>query len=117
MQTHSCGGNEYRGDTGPLHVTRYEARGQLDQAWLEAGQQAGDCTRGRCWPRRQSRGACPGYPLSEDLNGFQQEGVGKMDSTVHRGMRWSAASAYLRPALARKVGVLAVLVSLYSKYT
>ena len=50
-----------------------------------------------------SRGACPGYPLSEDLNGFQQEGVGKMDSTVHRGMRWSAASAYLRPALARKV--------------
>ena len=47
VQTHSCGGNEYRGDTGPLHVTRYEARGQLDQAWLEAGQQAGDCTRGR----------------------------------------------------------------------
>ena len=64
-----------------------------------------------------SSGACPGYPLSEDLNGFQQEGVGKMDSTVHRGMRWSAASAYLRPALARKVGVLAVLVSLTSKYT
>ena len=61
-----------------------------------------------------SRGACPGYPLSEDLNGFQQEGVGKMDSTVHRGMRWSAASAYLRPALARKVGVL---VSLTFKYT
>ena len=41
VQTHSCGGNEYRGDSGPLHVTRYEARGQLDQAWLEAGQQAG----------------------------------------------------------------------------
>ena len=53
VQTHSCGGNEYRGDTGPLHVTRYEARGQLDQAWLEAGQQAGDCTRGRCCPRRR----------------------------------------------------------------
>ena len=44
----------------------------------------------------------PGYPLSEDLNGYQQEGVGNMDSTVHRGMRWSAASAYLRPALQRK---------------
>ena len=41
MQTHSCGGNEYRGDSGPLHVTRYEARGQLDQAWLEAGQAPG----------------------------------------------------------------------------
>ena len=43
----------------------------------------------------------PGYPLSEDLNGYQQEGVGHMDSTVHKGMRWSAASAYLRPALQR----------------
>ena len=105
-QTHSCGGNEYRGGSGPLHVTRYEARGQLDQAWLEAGQQAGDCTRGRCCPWLRVTCACPGYPLSEDLNGFQQEGVGKMDSTVHGGMRWSAASAYLRPALPRKVGVL-----------
>ena len=111
VQTHSCGGNEYRGDSGPLHVTRYEARGQLDQAWLEAGQQAGDCTRGRCCPRRRVTCACPGYPLSEDLNGFQQEGVGKMDSTVHGGMRWSAASAYLRPALPRKVGVLVPLTS------
>ena len=37
------------------------------------------------------------------MNGYQQEGVGRMDSTVHRGMRWSAASAYLRPALGRKV--------------
>ena len=45
----------------------------------------------------------PGYPLTEDMNGYQQEGVGRMDSTVHRGMRWSAASAYLRPALGRQV--------------
>ena len=37
------------------------------------------------------------------MNGYQQEGVGRMDSTVHRGMRWSAASAYLRPALGRQV--------------
>ena len=46
---------------------------------------------------------CSGYPLSEDLNGYQQEGVGLMDSTVHQGMRWSTASAYLRPALKRQV--------------
>ena len=44
----------------------------------------------------------PGYPLTEDMNGYQQEGVGRMDSTVHKGMRWSAASAYLRPVLARE---------------
>ena len=43
-----------------------------------------------------------GYPLTEDMNGYQQEGVGRMDSTVHKGMRWSAASAYLHPALTRE---------------
>ena len=37
------------------------------------------------------------------MNGYQQEGVGYMDSTVHDGMRWNTASAYLRPALQRKV--------------
>ena len=65
VQTHSCGGNEYRGDSGPLHVTRYEARGQLDQAWLEAGQQAGvahaagvvrgDVSRARAQATRSAR--------------------------------------------------------------
>ena len=28
-----------------------------------------------------------GYPLTEDMNGFQQEGVGRMDATIHRGQR------------------------------
>ena len=37
------------------------------------------------------------------MNGYQQEGVGPMDSTVFKGQRWSAASAYLRPTLQRKV--------------
>ena len=35
------------------------------------------------------------------MNGYQQEGVGPMDMTVHQGRRWSTASAYLRPALSR----------------
>ena len=42
-----------------------------------------------------------GYAYTEDMNGFQQEGVGPMDMTVHRGRRWSTAMAYLRPALKR----------------
>ena len=42
-----------------------------------------------------------GYPLTDDMNGYQQEGVGKMDATIHQGKRWSAASAYLHPALSR----------------
>ena len=41
-QTHSEGAGEYRGGAGPLHVTRYGGQSELDQAWLKAGQQAGD---------------------------------------------------------------------------
>ena len=43
-----------------------------------------------------------GYPYTDDMNGYQQEGVGPMDMTVYKGKRWSTASAYLRPALNRK---------------
>jgi choline dehydrogenase len=35
------------------------------------------------------------------MNGFQQEGIGWSDMTIHKGKRWSAASAYLRTALKR----------------
>jgi len=81
-ETRDEGGTEYRGGNGPLH-TRY---GPLDnplyQSWIEAAQQAG-------------------YPATEDVNGFQQEGFGRMDMTVYRGQRWSAANAYLRPAMKR----------------
>src|SRR5699024_17809 len=36
-----------------------------------------------------------------DMNGYQQEGIGPMDMTVHNGRRWSATMAYLRPAMQR----------------
>ena len=42
-----------------------------------------------------------GYGETPDINGFRQEGFGRMDMTVHRGTRWSAAKAYLRPAMKR----------------
>ena len=99
-QTHSDGGDDYRGHDGPLHVTRYGAKSELHQAWLKAGQQAGD---GRIFKKLISFIFISGYPLTDDMNGYQQEGVGAMDSTVYKGQRWSAASAYLRPALQRKV--------------
>ena len=41
IQTNSAGGDDYRGSSGPLHVTHYAGEGPLDRAWLEAGQQAG----------------------------------------------------------------------------
>mgnify|MGYP001367781450 CR=1 FL=1 len=81
-ETYSAGGNEYRGSDGPLHVARGACVNPLYRAFIEAGRQAG-------------------YPVTEDQNGFQQEGFGHMDMTVHLGRRWSAATAYLRPALKR----------------
>jgi choline dehydrogenase len=40
--------------------------------------------------------------VTDDYNGRQQEGFGPMEMTVHNGIRWSAANAYLRPALRRE---------------
>ena len=76
------GGDEYRGADGPL-ATRYGTlENPLYNAFVEAAQQAG-------------------YPATDDVNGFQQEGFGRMDMTVKDGVRWSAANAYLKPAMKR----------------
>jgi choline dehydrogenase len=81
-ETRARGGDEYRGDQGPLHVSTGACRNPLYQAFIDAGRQAG-------------------YPVTADMNGYQQEGFGVMDMTVHKGRRWSTAMAYLRPALKR----------------
>ncbi|XP_031217120.1 choline dehydrogenase, mitochondrial [Mastomys coucha] len=81
-QRHELGANMYRGGDGPLHVSRGKTNHPLHQAFLQATHQAG-------------------YPFTEDMNGFQQEGFGWMDMTIHQGKRWSAACAYLHPALSR----------------
>ena len=72
----------WRGADGPLHVTRGRRDNPLTRAFVEAGRQAG-------------------YPVTGDYNGHRQEGFGPFDMTVHKGERWSAAKAYLRPALKR----------------
>ncbi|MBV7378690.1 choline dehydrogenase [Maritimibacter dapengensis] len=76
------GDPDWRGHDGPLHVSRGTMENPLTRAFIEAGRQAG-------------------YPLTVDYNGEQQEGFGPFDMTVWQGRRWSAANAYLRPALAR----------------
>lgn len=81
-QCHELGEDTYRGGSGPLNVSQGDASGPLYKAFIEAGIQAG-------------------YPYTSDINGFQQEGFGNFDMTVHEGRRWSAATAYLRPALNR----------------
>jgi choline dehydrogenase len=79
----SHGGEEgWRGTDGPMHVKRGQRLNPLYQAFVEAGAEAG-------------------YPVTPDYNGHQQEGFGAMEMTVHNGLRWSAANAYLKPALKR----------------
>ncbi len=76
------GDPDWRGKDGPLHVTRGPRDNPLNDAFVQAGEQAG-------------------YPVTEDYNGEQQEGFGPMEMTVYKGQRWSAANAYLKPALKR----------------
>jgi choline dehydrogenase len=72
----------WRGTDGPLHVTRGPRANPLYGAFVEAGRQAG-------------------FELTHDYNGEKQEGFGPMEQTVWKGRRWSAANAYLRPAMKR----------------
>lgn len=74
------GDPQWRGSDGPLHITRGPRANPLYHAFVEAGRQAG-------------------YPVTGDYNGEQQEGFGPFEQTVWQGRRWSAANAYLRPAL------------------
>jgi choline dehydrogenase len=77
------GDPSWRGTEGPLYVTRGKRDNPLTRAFVKAGQQAG-------------------YPITDDYNGHQQEGFGPFDMTVWKGERWSAAKAYLKPALKRE---------------
>ena len=77
------GANAFHGARGPLSVTWGERTDHpLYQASLEAGRQAG-------------------HRLSEDFNGFDQEGFGRYQLTIADGQRQSAARAYLEPAKTR----------------
>jgi choline dehydrogenase len=92
-ETRIEGGDAYRGDSGPLKTCYGKVDNPLHAAWLAAA-------------------AAAGYPFTADINGFQQEGFGRMDMTVDGGRRSSAANAYLRPAMRRanvtvRTGVLA----------
>ncbi|GLX15600.1 oxygen-dependent choline dehydrogenase [Pseudomonas straminea] len=83
-ETRDIGANDYHGDSGPVSVTTPKAdNNPLFHAMVEAGVQAG-------------------YPRTDDLNGYQQEGFGPMDRTVTpEGRRASTARGYLDQARER----------------
>ena len=77
-ETFSGGGDDFRGDSGPLRTTRGTLDCPLYQAFIEAAVQAG-------------------YPRTADTNGYQQEGFGPQSATIGDGYRWSTARGYLHP--------------------
>jgi len=81
MENVEGGEPHWRGHDGPMFVKKGLRKNPLYQAFIDAGHQAG-------------------YPVSKDYNGSQQEGFADFEMTVHKGLRWSAANAYLKPALA-----------------
>jgi choline dehydrogenase len=73
----------YRGHDGPLVLERGPAASPLFDAFFRAVQEAG-------------------YELTDDVNGFRQEGFAPFDRNIHRGRRLSASTAYLKPAMRRR---------------
>jgi choline dehydrogenase len=82
MESCLAGTDEFRGATGPLELERGPATNPLFGAFFDAVQQTG-------------------YELTEDVNGYRQEGFARFDRNIRRGRRLSAAGAYLHPVMRR----------------
>jgi len=82
METSPTGDEVFRGRSGPLLLERGPGQNPLLKAFFGAAQQAG-------------------YQVSDDLNGYRQEGFGTFDRNISRGRRISAARAYLHPVMKR----------------
>jgi choline dehydrogenase len=82
METVIAGANAWRGGDGPLKMERGPAVNPLFKAFFAAVQEAG-------------------YPLTDDVNGYRQEGFAAFDRNIYRGHRLSAARAYLHPVMDR----------------
>ena len=81
-ETFGGGGDEYRGDSGPLITTPAPLANPLYRAFLDAAEQAG-------------------YARTADINGYRQDGFGVDNMTVSGAVRWGTNRAYLRPARGR----------------
>lgn len=83
METCLAGADEWRGGSGPLKLERGPASNPLFHAVAAAVQEAG-------------------YSLTDDVNGFRQEGFGAFDRNIVDGRRLNASRAYLDPARSRR---------------
>ncbi|MEN3976416.1 choline dehydrogenase [Emcibacter sp. SYSU 3D8] len=77
------GGDAYHGADGPLHISNAATPNPIFEGFIAAGEQAG-------------------HKLTADFNGYQQEGFGPYQLTIHGGRRWSASAGFLRPILGKR---------------
>lgn len=82
LENHAHRHDIYHGQNGPVKVVTGAGNNPLQRAFLKAGEQAG-------------------YRITEDFNGYRQEGFGSYDMNVDSGTRASTAHAYLRKARKR----------------
>ncbi|EKU55063.1 putative alcohol dehydrogenase [Acinetobacter sp. WC-323] len=75
--------NDYHGQHGPLNVSDLHSDNPYQQTFIEAAKQVG-------------------YPLNDDFNGAEQEGLGVYQVTQKKGERWSAARGYLFPYIGKR---------------
>lgn len=83
VENRLIGSDDFRGGDGPLLLSTAECKNPLFQAFFESVQEAG-------------------YPLTDDVNGYQQEGFGRFDQTIYQGVRYNAARAYIHSVKERK---------------
>jgi choline dehydrogenase-like flavoprotein len=76
-------GDAFHGQSGPLHVSDLVSDNPFQQHFVQAAREAG-------------------FPLNDDFNGAEQEGLGVYQVTQYQGQRWTAAHAYLRPHLQQR---------------
>jgi choline dehydrogenase len=95
-ETYALGGDAYRGDSGPLHVSRGKPESALYDVFLEAAYEAG-------------------HEHTPDVNGYRQEGFGYFDATIHEGVRESASRAYLHPVMKTRPNLTVVTGAMVAK--
>lgn len=82
MENNEPGASEVHGVGGPVNVADQRDPRPLTKRFLEAAQSTG-------------------IPANSDINSPEQDGVGMTPVSQRKGRRWSAADAYLRPAMKR----------------
>jgi len=73
----------FHGNAGPLHVSDLKTQNPIHQIYLNAAREAG-------------------FPINNDFNGAEQEGLGIYQVTQQNGERWSAARGYLHPHMGQR---------------